>query len=336
MTEHEASAQKLRKAREEGNSGISTNATSAVGFVLAVALAPAVVELATSRFARLVTAAIAHAGDAEPPQEIDWPAMAGQFLTLSLPLLLGVAAVTAIVSGVQAGGVLAFKKLFSFKFDLASGFKDLVSPKKAFGVVRSLLAASAVGWLVVRALTTHAAAIAATTGRVESVGPLAGAIVRSLAWDVALLGLAMGLVDALITRLQWKKGLRMKTDEVKREHRENDGDPEVKHARKRAHDEMMKADAINSVRSANVLIVNPTHVACALRYDGDDDAPVLLSSGEGELAAAMRKAAAAYNVPIMRNVPLARALLELPAGQAIPEELYDAVAEILQAVLAEG
>jgi flagellar biosynthesis protein FlhB len=83
-----------------------------------------------------------------------------------------------------------------------------------------------------------------------------------------------------------------------------------------------------------VVVVNPTHLACALRYDekGGDDAPVIVASGEGELAARIARAAAEWGIPVVRDVPLARALVELEIGTAIPEALYEAVAEILRAL----
>jgi type III secretion protein U len=80
--------------------------------------------------------------------------------------------------------------------------------------------------------------------------------------------------------------------------------------------------------------VNPTHLACALRYDEKegDQAPVVVASGEGDLAARIVQAAHDYGVPVVRDVPLARALVELDVGDVIPEALYEAVAEILREI----
>jgi flagellar biosynthesis protein FlhB len=86
------------------------------------------------------------------------------------------------------------------------------------------------------------------------------------------------------------------------------------------------------VKEASVVIVNPTHLACALRYDEKDGdaAPVVVASGRGDMAARIIQAAEAYGVPVLRDVPLARALIELEVGEEIPEALYEAVAEILK------
>jgi flagellar biosynthesis protein FlhB len=124
----------------------------------------------------------------------------------------------------------------------------------------------------------------------------------------------------------------MGKDEVKREHKESDGDPQMKAARERARHELLASATIANVKGASVVIVNPTHLACALRYDDKDGdtAPVVVATGRGDMATRIIEAAHAYGVPVLRDVPLARALVELEVGDVIPEALYEAVAEILQ------
>ena len=127
----------------------------------------------------------------------------------------------------------------------------------------------------------------------------------------------------------------MTRDEVRRESRESEGDPEVKAARRRAHQEMLTSAAIHAVKDASVVIVNPTHLAVALRYRNEEDAaPNILAQRQGDLARRIVEAAHAYGVPVVRDVPIARALSELEVGDEIPEALYEAVAEILREVWA--
>ncbi len=106
----------------------------------------------------------------------------------------------------------------------------------------------------------------------------------------------------------------------------------IRAARQRAYQEIHAQAAIANVRTATVVVVNPTHLACALRYDekAGDEAPVVVASGEGDLAARIAQAAQEWGVPIVRDVPLARALVELGVGDSIPEALYEVVAEILR------
>ena len=124
--------------------------------------------------------------------------------------------------------------------------------------------------------------------------------------------------------------------EVKQEHRESEGDPQWKAARQRAHQEMLAAATVNAVKDATVVIVNPEHLATALRYvDGEDEAPTVLATGDGDLARRIQDAARAYGIPVVRDVPVARALSELQVGDTIPEALYEAVAAILEEVWSE-
>ena len=124
----------------------------------------------------------------------------------------------------------------------------------------------------------------------------------------------------------------MTKDEVRREYKESEGDPQLKAARERAHREMLAQATVASVKNATVVVVNPTHLACALRYDEKegDEAPVVTASGEGDLAQQIKRAAEQYGIPLVHDVPLARALVELAPGDVIPEALYEAVAEILR------
>jgi type III secretion protein U len=330
----EPTPKRLRKAREEGDSGASAFAAQAVAFVVAVTLLPAAARAVTGRAADMLHAAIAHAAEPAPDARIDIGATAMDLLALSLPLLVGVGIAGATASAVQTGGLFATKKLAPKleKLNPFEGAKNLVSRARLFAVARALLGAAIVAWLVNRGLRAHAVDLARLPGRLEYVGLVAAEVSRSLAWNAALVGLALGVLDAVVIRQEWLRRLRMTKEEVQREHKESEGDPQVKQARERAHHEMLAAATVANVRHASVVVVNPTHIACALRYDEQegDQAPTLVASGEGDLAARIVRAAHDYGVPVVRDVPLARALVELEVGDAIPEALYEAVAEILR------
>jgi FlhB-like protein len=93
---------------------------------------------------------------------------------------------------------------------------------------------------------------------------------------------------------------------------------------------------VAAVKQATIVIVNPTHLATALHYqEEEDEAPRVVAQGQGDLARRMIEAAHAYGVPVVRDLPVARALSELEIGDEIPEELYEAVAEILREAWAE-
>jgi type III secretion protein U len=340
----EATPQRLRKAIEQGDSGASAVASQALSFLVAVLAAPAALGAVASAGAADLRSAIARAALFSSSRSSNSPAMrelapgvplALEWVTLVLPLLLAVALAGALAQVVQTGGAVASKRLTPDfgRLNPASGLAGLFSWTRAFAVLRALAAGLLAGWLAYGSLREHLPDLAHSTGRLGGAAALASSLPRVLAWRVAGFGLLLGLLDLLVTRSAWKRRLRMTPDEVKRERRDAEGDPHLKAARSRAHQEMLAHATIASVKDATVVVVNPTHLACALRYDSNDTAaeaaPIVVASGEGEIAERIVRVARDYGVPILRNVPLARALLELAPGEAIPEALYEAVAEIL-------
>jgi flagellar biosynthesis protein FlhB len=251
--------------------------------------------------------------------------------------VLGASAlVSAGLGFVQTGGAFTaarFAPDFS-RVNALSGLKGLFSAERAFSLLRSLLASLAVGWLGWTLFRDRLSDIASTAGRGEAVATAAWLLGRRLLWGAALVGLLLGAIDYAFVRRAWLARHRMTKDEVKREHREAEGDPEVKAARRRAHHEALAGSMIAAVKDATVLIVNPTHLATALRYqENEDEAPLVIAHGEGDLARRLIEAAHAYNVPVVRDVPVAHALRELELGEQIPEALYEAVAEVLRELL---
>jgi FlhB-like protein len=175
--------------------------------------------------------------------------------------------------------------------------------------------------------------LVATPGELAlAVSEGAAAARRLCAWAAGI-GLVLGALDLIVVRRAWQKRWMMSRDEVRREFRESEGDPEIKAARRRAHQQLLTSAAVHAVKDASIVVINPTHLAVALRYrEEEDSAPRIVAQGDGELARRIVEAAHAYGVPVVRDIPVARALAELDVGDEIPEALYEAVAEILNEV----
>jgi flagellar biosynthesis protein FlhB len=334
----EPTPKRLRKAREDGDSPLSTFASQAFAFVTAVAIAPAAVTALVSTASRDLRAAIARAAEISPSVHVnlDVAALAGRTIALSLPIIAASATVAAAASLIQTGGVVSLKRVtpdFS-KLDVIPGLRQLGSTQRLMSVFRAFVFGAAVAWIVERAIRDHAVSFVHAAGRIEAATGLGALLALDVAKKTAVVGLALAVLDVVVTRRAWFARLRMTKAEVKREHKESEGDPQLKAARERAHHEMLAAVAIANVRHASVVVVNPTHIACALEYEPsegrDQDAPVVVASGRGDLARRIIDAAHQYGVPVLRDVPLARALAELEVGDEIPEALYEAVAEILR------
>jgi type III secretion protein U len=329
-------ARRLRKAREEGDSGASSFAAQSVAFAAAVAIAPVLVASAAGHASDALSAALHRAAHPGGPLRIDATALSLELAGILLPSLLAVALVGAAAQIVQTGGVLSTRRLAPNlgRLDPIAGFRSLFSAVRVWSIGRALAGGALVGWLAYLALRGHLVDFVRLAGRPSLAGRVAGDVARSVAWQVALVGLAFGVIDLVVTRSAWIDRLKMTKAEVRREHKDAEGDPQLKAARARAHQEVLAQATLAGVREASVVVVNPTHLACALRYDaeGGDDAPVVVATGEGDFAARIVEAARQAGVPVVRDVPLARALLELEVGDAIPEALYQAVAEILREV----
>jgi type III secretion protein U len=193
-----------------------------------------------------------------------------------------------------------------------------------------------VATFTVHVLASSGGSLSRVVGQPQTALALSGSLLKRLVWFAAAVGLVLAVVDLLVTRWAWLRRHRMSRHEVTQEHKEAEGDPQIKATRRRAHEQLLHNATVAAVRDATVLIVNPTHLAMALRYvDGEDEAPRLIGHGQGELARRMMEAARSYGVPVIRDIPLARALSELEVGDEIPEALYEAVAEILREIYAE-
>jgi type III secretion protein U len=173
----------------------------------------------------------------------------------------------------------------------------------------------------------------ATPGRAALVvaGALKSFACRVLPWAFAWCSLEVGLA-----RYRHLKKLRMTRDELKREFRESEGDPVIKGQRRAIHRGLAQGGSARGVGQAHAVVVNPTHLAVALRYaPGECDAPYVVARGRDRQALALRLEAEGWGIPVIRDVPLARSLISLELGEEVPEELYQAAAAVLK-VAQEG
>jgi flagellar biosynthesis protein FlhB len=156
--------------------------------------------------------------------------------------------------------------------------------------------------------------------------PLSDGLARILSVVLLLAG-----VDFAVTRYRYQQRMKMTKEESKRDYREEEGDPSVKARRRRRHRELAKGLVKVEVPRADALIVNPTHIAIAIRYrPGDDQAPRVTAKGKGQLAEIMRDLAHEHGIPIVEDIPLARLLYRrVKVGRCVPMETFKAVAAIL-------
>lgn len=277
--------------------------------------------------------------------------------TLGWGALFALLAITAIalippaITGVlseflQAGGVFTTEKMKPSldKLNPAEGLKRMFSLDNVIELVKTVAKATLIVliiWLVLRGSLADIIErtgpllqpTAGTDGRSAAASVLAytgGLVTTVLLWTFGVF-LAVAILDYGWQKHSFTKKMRMSLRDIRQEHKENEGDPLIKSSRRQLHEEWANQNAVGASRSANVLVVNPTHIAIALDYDLDScPVPIMTGKGEGPLAQAMREAAEEAGVPIVRHVAVARGLYENgDIDEVIPRDMFDAIAQII-------
>lgn len=242
--------------------------------------------------------------------------------------------VAGVVASVAQVGFKAKPKAMQPKFkkiNPATGAKNIFGPNLVFETFKNILKVAAVGAIAAAAFFPKLEELAALVGLDPH--SLAGELSRSIfdiAWKAALAYFVIGIADFVYQRYRHEKGLKMTKDEVKREAKDQAPPAEMKGAMKRRAAQLSRARMMDAVPGADVVVTNPTHYACALKYDGSGAAPVLVAKGQDIIAKEIRRKAEEHDVPVIEDKPLARSLhATVEIGHEIPEELYQAVAQLL-------
>jgi type III secretion protein U len=336
-------AKKLEDARKKGDVAKSREVTSAVGLVLWLAMVALVTGFAGKRLAALFDALFAtigagwlHTGFAGAARSIG--ALAGELaLTLTAILVVPAALVGLLVDFLQMGPVLSFEKVTPKleNMDPVAGVKRMFSMDQLIEVLKAVVKTALlllVGWLVVRSLLPQFVHLARSADLPPAaVGELMHKLTLQLmGWAVGLFAL-VAILDAVYQRHAFTKKMRMSLRDIRQEMKDSEGDPHVKAQRKQMAQELAQSQSTQSARQANVLVVNPTHVAIAIDYDRERcPVPTVAAKGQEAEALAMRQAAEEAGVPIVRNVALARDLLaRAEVGDVVPADLFDLIAEVI-------
>lgn len=251
--------------------------------------------------------------------------------------LLGVVAAAVLLTAALQGGIhfKKFKGKFE-QFNLVTGMKRVFGTQALWQGVKALLKTAVVGlvlYLVVQSLMP----VLTTAGGlpVASVLEAAGRGAATLLQAAVAAGLVLAVADIFVVQKRNRKKTRMTLKEVRDENKSMEGDPLIKSQRRSRQLAMSRNRMISAVADADVVLVNPTHVAVALKYEPGKSAPRVVAKGAGTIATRIREEAEARQVPMVSDIPLARALhASCELGQEIPPDLYNAVARILAFVMA--
>ncbi|MGB9712227.1 MAG: flagellar biosynthesis protein FlhB [Dissulfurimicrobium sp.] len=257
-----------------------------------------------------------------------------RFMMITGPLLFVLALVAIAANYLQVGPLISFEAIkpkFS-KINPIEGLKRLFSAQAVAELLKSLLKLVIVGIIAFKTIR----------GEIDRILPLTdqspiqiflymSRVSFAMFWKICIAIAAIAVLDFIFQKWEFEKGLRMTRQEVKEEYRETEGDPQIRARIRSIQREMARRRMMAAVPEADVVITNPTHLAVALKYEtGKMEAPQVTAKGSGFIAEKIKEIAKANGVPTIENKPLAQTLFKLvEVGMTIPENLYQAVAEVL-------
>lgn len=339
---------KLRDARNKGDVAKSKDLGTGLLTLAWLVIFLGVSGYAASEIARLASAAITGATTLpfdSAATAIGWDTVE-TLVRITFITLVPIAAIATLTEFLQIGPVLTTEKMkFGLeKLNPIEGLKRMFGKDGLFELVKTLVKVAlicAIAWLVFRSALSGSRQLIRMVGSspLDNTGPAAAMATLGHTWSLTLQMLAMvvcvflfvAVADRIYAKHSFIKKMKMSRRDIRQEHKEDEGDPQVKSLRRDLHQEWASQNTLGATRGSAALLVNPTHIAIALDYDQENcPVPVIAAKGAGALAAAMRTEAERAGVPIIRNVQTARTLWARgEIGEIVPEDMFDAIAAVI-------
>lgn len=331
-----ATARRREKAREEGQVVRSRELSSALallGVIMTLAWQPLISWRDQWRglWAELLARASSGNIQSVTPLLKETALMVARWTLPAMGAALGMSAFASIAQGGVLFSPKALKPKLS-RFNPASNLGRLFSLGGLSQTLKALLPMSFIIYLCAGILTRDwGQMVLAAHATPATTSNWIFSRLFEVSWKAALIFLAWSGLDYMLQKFNYERSLRMTKEEVRQENKDTEGNPEIKRRIRRAQRQLLRRFRMKDVARATVVITNPTHYAVALEYRLESMAtPVVIAKGKNLLAQQIKKYALWHDVPIVENKPLAQALYKaVDVGQAIPEKLYAAVAEIL-------
>ena len=330
---------KLRKAREKGDIPRSKDLTMAVGLVASFIILATFLPYYRQLIGESFTAA------AHMARDIDNPGVLSQFLMLNLSVMLRFIAtlvpipVACIIASLIPGGWLftpaKIKPDFK-KISPIAGTKRLFSASHYTEVGKMLLKCSAILAVLYMMVGDNMAALLNLQRLYLNEAILRGFAIfhHVVSYFIAVI-VFFSLLDVPLSKFMYTKKMRMTKQEVKEEHKNNDGNPQIKGRIRQLQRQMAMGQITRTVPTADVIITNPTHYAVALKYDPQQaEAPYIVAKGIDDVALWIREVGASHRIEVVEFPPLARAVYYTTrVNQQIPAQLFRAIAHVLTYVM---
>lgn len=334
-----ATPKRMKQLRKDGSLQRSQDLSAWVGIAAATLTLPLVISNADAAARSQMAQIRSIAESPEPLVVVDILRSGLLSILFTMAPLFVVVVVAAIATGAAQGGIhFSAKKLKpSFKnFNLPQGLKRVFGGQAWWQGAKSALKAGAIGmvlYVVIKSLVP--VLLGSGSHALPSLIDIASGGVSSLVKTAVFAGLALAGADMLVVMKRNRKQTKMSKKEIRDEYKQSEGDPLIKGQIRQRQLAMSRNRMMAEVGRADVVLVNPTHVAVALRYEPGTGAPRVVAKGKGHVAAKIRQIASDKRVPMVQDVALARALHSAcDLGQEIPPHLYAAVARVLAFVMA--
>lgn len=327
----DATPGRIEKAKREGNVARSSELAGIAAFACAVLGALAVLPFVGAGAVAALRALAAHPDAARPPTAL------GVVFALSLLPACAASAGGVAAGLLQAGGLrITIPKWQLSRLNPVAGLKRMMGGEAIVGALRALIAFAAVT-LALAPLVLDLLARSTMRGDASAFTAFALEGAQHACWATIGVGACFAVADYALVRRRWLRDLKMSFEEMRRDQKENDGDPTARSRRKTLHRTMVRG-SIARTKEATFVVVNPTHIAIAIRYAPPEVAvPQILVRAADDGARNVKLLARRHGIPIVENVPLARALFaQGETGHAIPSPTFVAVARVIAALIREG
>lgn len=327
-----ATEKHLREARQKGKLSRSQDLTAWLGIAAAAVAMPSAIAAGASAGTEQLITLSSIMRDPSPDAALGALHFGLGSVLPTLGTLLASVVVVTLIGAVVQGGVRARRLSGRFEqFNLINGVKRIFGMQALWEGAKALLKTAAIAlalWAVVSTLIPVLSVSGAhSVTRLLSTAADGAAALLQVAIAV---GLGLAAIDVFVVMRRNTKHTRMTKREVRDEHKNSEGDPLIRQQRRSRQLATSRNRMIAAVAGSDVVLVNPTHVAIALQYELGRSAPKVVAKGKGVVAESIRDRAKEAGVPMVRDIPLARALHDAcELGQEIPEELYTAVARVL-------
>jgi flagellar biosynthetic protein FlhB len=330
--------QRKRQARRDGTIARTPDLGVWVGMLAASVLLPMVARSTLERAQALYVRGMGIVTDPDPTKAIHFLRAAMIDGAVAVAPLAVALFVIALAAAATQGGLRPATKLFMPDFkrlNPISGLKKVLGPQGLWEGLKALLKGIVIGLVVYYALRNLIPALLSSTAMpLQALVATIGGAVISIIQAAAAAGLVLAAADYGMAKRRTNKQLRMSKQEIKEEHKRSEGDPHVKGQIRARQMEMARQRMMSDLKKADVVLVNPTHVAVALRYEPTKGAPRVVAKGAGLIADKIREVAREHRIPMVQDVALARALYRsCDLGDEIPAEFFGAVARVLAFVM---